>query len=65
MLGPFTKSPAFKSGVREVFKKVDKDNSGHIDKDELVRAHALPSPSPRSPLHPRLTPHPPRRRHSP
>lgn len=44
MLGPFTKSPAFKSGVREVFKKVDNDNSGHIDKDELVRCAA------RSPL---------------
>ncbi|CDF37754.1 unnamed protein product [Chondrus crispus] len=38
MLGPFTKSPAFKSGVREVFKKVDNDNSGHIDKDELTFA---------------------------
>jgi len=36
MTGPFVKSRVFKTAVAQVFKKLDKDKSGDIDRDELV-----------------------------
>lgn len=36
MTGSFSNSALFKTCVRQVFKQVDKDKSGTIDRNELV-----------------------------